>query len=68
MDPPDDLWLGYLYDAGLRHGPLNVHIPANAHLWFGTPEVYPGVRVTAYFPDGRAATRSATVLLHPGFG
>jgi hypothetical protein len=68
MDPPDDLWLGYLFDAGLRHGPLNVHILANSHLWFGSPEVYPRVRVTAFFADGSAATRSATVLLHPGFG
>lgn len=68
LDPPDDLWLGYLYDAGLRHGPLKVHIPANGHLWFGSPELYPRVRVIAFFPTGRAATRSASVLLHPGFG
>jgi hypothetical protein len=68
MGPRDDLWLGYLYDAGLKHGLLKVHVPANAHLWFGSPEVYPRVRVTAFFPDGRSATRSATVLLHPGFG
>jgi hypothetical protein len=67
-DPPDDLWLGYLFDAGLRHGPLRVQIAANAHLWFGSPEVYPRVRVTVFFPNGRAATRSALVLLHPGFG
>lgn len=67
-DPPDDLWLGYLFDAGLRHGALKLHIPANAHLWSGSPELYPRVRVTAFFPNGHAATRSATVLLHPGFG
>jgi len=66
--PSDDLWLGYLFDAGLRHGPLKVRISAGAHLWFGSPEVYPPVRVTAFFPDGHAATRSASVLLHPGFG
>jgi len=29
-DPPDDLWLGYLFDAGLRHGLLKVHISARA--------------------------------------
>ena len=67
-DPPDDLWLGYLYDADLRHGPLNVHVRASTNLWFGTPEVNPRVRVTAFFPNGSSATRSATVLLHPGFG
>lgn len=67
-DPPDDLWLGYLFNAGLGHGLLRVDIPANSRLWFGSPEVYPRVRVTAFFPNGRAATRSTTVLLHPGFG
>lgn len=67
-DPSDDLWLGYLLDAGLRHGRLNVPIPARTHLWLGSPEVFAPVRVVAFFPDGRAAARSATVLLHPGFG
>ncbi len=67
-DPPDDLWLGYLFDAGLRHGPLKVPIPAGAQRWLGTPELFTRARVTAFFPDGRAATRSATVQLHPGFG
>jgi hypothetical protein len=67
-DPPDDLWLGYLDAAGLRHGPLDVHIPPSAELWSGTPEVHPRVRVTVFFADGHAASLSATVLLHPGFG
>jgi hypothetical protein len=66
--PPDDLWLGYLFQAGLRQGALNVHIPRGAHLWFGSPEVYPRVRVTAFFADGHAASLTGTVLLHPGFG
>ncbi|MGI8712623.1 MAG: hypothetical protein ACR2NR_05440 [Solirubrobacteraceae bacterium] len=68
MDPPDDLWLGYLFDAGLRRGPLKVHIPGGAHRWSGSPEVFARVRVIAFFPSGHAAARSATVMLHPGFG
>jgi hypothetical protein len=68
VDGHDDLWLGYLFDAGLRHGPLMVRTPANAHVWFGSPEVHPRVRVTAFFPNGQSAARTATVLLHPGFG
>jgi len=67
-DPRDALWLGRLFDAGLRHGPLDVHILRHDDLWFGTPEVLVCARATAFFPNGRAATRSATVLLHPGFG
>lgn len=67
-DPGTDLWIGYLFDGGLRHGPLKVRIAAGAHLWFGSPEVNPRVRVTAFFPGGDAATTAATVLLHPGFG
>lgn len=66
--PPDDLWLGYLLDASLRHGPLKIHIPTGKRLWLGTPEVWPRVRVTAFFSDGHAATLTGTVLLHPGFG
>jgi hypothetical protein len=66
--PPDDLWLGYLLDASLRHGSLKVHIPRDRRLWLGTPEVWPRVRVTAFFPDGHAASLTGTVLLHPGFG
>jgi hypothetical protein len=67
LDPPDDLWYGYLSDAGLSHGPLDVHrLPGR--LWFGTPEVYPRVRVTAFFADGTAASLHAVDFLHPGFG
>lgn len=68
MDPSDDLWLGYLDDAGLKHGALDVHVPAGVNFWSGSPEVYAPVRVTALFPNGHSATRTATVLLHPGFG
>ncbi|MGH2892697.1 MAG: hypothetical protein ACRDPM_05435 [Solirubrobacteraceae bacterium] len=66
--PPDNLWLGYLDRAGPRHGPLNVQIESNTQQWSGTPEVNAHVRVTAFFPNGRAAALNATVLLHPGFG
>ena len=68
LDLPDDLWLGYLFNAGLRSGPLNVGIPGTVHIWSGSPEVDAQVRVTAFFPDGLAATRGDTVQLHPGFG
>ena len=67
-DPPDDLWLGYLDAAGLRHGHLDVHISPSAHLWSGIPEVDPQVHVTAFFADGHSASLTMTVLLHPGFG
>jgi hypothetical protein len=67
-DQPDNLWLGYLDGAGLRHGPLDVHIPPSSHLWSGTPEVHPRVRLTAFFADGHTASLTTTVLLHPGFG
>ena len=33
-DPPSDLWSGYLYEANLTHGPLDVHLPAGQKLWF----------------------------------
>lgn len=68
MDPPDDLWLGYLDDAGLKHGPLDVHLPAGVNVWSGTPEVDAPVGVSAFFPDGHFGTRTGTVPLHPGFG
>lgn len=68
MDPPDDLWLGYLDDAGLKHGPLDVHLPAGVNVWSGTPEVDAPVGVSAFFPDGHFGTRTGTVPLYPGFG
>lgn len=67
FDPRDDLWYGYLSDAGLSHGPLDVH-RARGRLWFGIPEVSARVRVTAFFADGTAASREAVDVLHPGFG
>jgi hypothetical protein len=67
LDPPDDLWYGYLSDAGLSHGSLDVHRPPG-RLWFGTPEVYPRVGVTVFFADGTAASLHAVDFLHPGFG
>jgi hypothetical protein len=67
-DPHNDLWLGYLDNAGLKHGPLDVHLPAGVKSCSGSPEVDAPVRVTALFPDGHSGTRAGTVLLHPGFG
>lgn len=68
MDFPDDLWHGYLYRAGLRHGPLAVGIAPGATRWSGTPEVQPYVTVTVFFEDGTVASRTSRGLLHPGFG
>jgi hypothetical protein len=65
---PDDLWHGYLYRAGLRHGPLAVGIAPGATRWSGTPEVQPYVTVTVFFKDGTVASRTSRGLLHPGFG
>ena len=68
-DAPDDhLWLGYLYGAGLRHGPLDVHISSHATRWLGTPEVQPPVTVDAFFDDGTVATLTGRGFLHAGFG
>ncbi|MEO6857806.1 MAG: hypothetical protein ABI323_04375 [Solirubrobacteraceae bacterium] len=61
-------WLGYLQSVSLRHGPLRIPVSARTDLWYGTPEVYPQVRVTAFFPNGQEATATGRVLLHPGFG
>ena len=66
--PNDHLWLGYLYNAGLRHGPLGVRIPPHATRWFGTPEVQPPVTVDVFFADGTAGTLTGRGFLHPGFG
>lgn len=67
LDPPDDLWYGYLSDAGLSHGPLDVHRPPG-RAWFGIPEVNPRVLVTAFFADGTVASLHAVDFLHPGYG
>jgi hypothetical protein len=66
--PGDHLWLGYLRDAGLRHGALDVGIPPVATRWFGTPEVQPPVTVAVFFADGTVSTLTARGFLHPGFG
>jgi hypothetical protein len=67
-DPPSDLWLGYLYGAGLRRGPLDVHIPTGRKLWFGEPPVYPRVRLTVFFADARVVSAEFADFLHAGFG
>jgi hypothetical protein len=67
-DPPSHLWSGYLYQAGLRRGPLDVQIPAGRKLWFGEPAVHPRVRLTVFFADGRVASAEFADFLHPGFG
>ncbi len=66
--PNDHLWFGFLYKAGLRHGPLDVHIPPRATRWFGTPEVRPPVTVEVFFQDGAVGTLTSRGFLHPGFG
>jgi len=66
--PRDHLWLGYLYEAGLRHGALDVGIRPAATRWFGTPEVEPAVTVEVLFGDGTVSTLTARGFLHPGFG
>jgi hypothetical protein len=66
--PNDHLWLGYLYGAGLRHGPLDVHISPHATRWFGTPAVQPPVTVDALFQDGTVGTLTGQGFLHAGFG
>lgn len=68
LDPPDDLWQGYLYQAGLRHGPLAVGIAPGASFWSGTREVRPYVTVTVFYEDGTVASRTSRGFLHPGFG
>lgn len=67
-DPRNGLWIGYLENAGLTRGPLDVHLPPGETLWFGEPSLRPHVRVTAFLADGTAATLSATDTLLPGFG
>ena len=66
--PNDHLWLGYLYKAGLRHGPLDVRISPHAIRWFGTPEVQPPVTVDVFFQDGTVGTLTGRGFLHAGFG
>ena len=70
LSPPDTAlgsdWLGYLQSADYRRGPLA--IPRSATRWTGTPAVWTRARVTAFSADGRTATASGQVLMHPGFG
>jgi hypothetical protein len=61
-------WLGYLNDADYRRGPLAVKSRRPGMRWYGTPEVWPRVQITAFFPGGRVATVSGRTLLHPGYG
>ncbi|MGI9184333.1 MAG: hypothetical protein ACR2GZ_05105 [Solirubrobacteraceae bacterium] len=72
LSPPSsgsNLWQGYLQDAGPEHGPLRVRPVSGTRLWFGSPELYPHARVTAFLVGGQvASTGDMTVLLHPGFG
>jgi hypothetical protein len=67
--PGSNLWQGYLQGAGPEHGPLRVRPVQGTRLWFGSPELYPHARVTAFLVGGQvASTGDMTVLLHPGFG
>jgi hypothetical protein len=65
LDPTDDLWYGYLSDAGLSRGPLDVH-RRPSRLWFGTTEVCLRVRVTKVFADGYRVFGASRRLLAPG--
>jgi hypothetical protein len=62
------VWQGYLLGVSLRHGPLRIPVSARQDYWYGSPEVHPRVRVTAFFSNGRVASGTGIVLLHPGFG
>ena len=62
------LWLGYLRDAGLRHEPLDVHLPAGQSRWYGSPLIWVRVKVTARLPNGTPATVAGSAQLHAGFG
>jgi hypothetical protein len=66
LDPRSDLWLGYLDDAGLRHGPLAVQTRGDK--WYGEPFVTPRVVVTVFFSDGTSAMLAGEAQLHAGFG
>lgn len=65
-DPGSDLWLGYLNQAGLRHGPLAVQ--AKGGSWDGDPPVAAHVVLTAFFSDGTVAATAGVDQLHAGFG
>jgi hypothetical protein len=62
------VWQGYLLGASFRHGPLRIPVGSHESFWYGSPEVYAYTRVTAFFADGRVASTTGRVLLHPGFG
>jgi len=66
MDPPDDLWLGYLDEAGLKLGPLDVHLPAGVNLWSGTPEGCSHRPRERVLLDGHFGTRTGTVRFTRG--
>jgi hypothetical protein len=65
-DPRSDLWLGYLYDAGLRHGPLRVQ--AHGDYWYGEPFVTPRIVLAVFFADGTVTEIVGNDQLHAGFG
>jgi hypothetical protein len=65
---PATFWQGYLLGVSLRHGPLSIPVLPRDEFWYGSPEVHPQVRVTAFFPNGHIASTIGRVLLHPGFG
>jgi hypothetical protein len=65
-DAVSDLWLGYLDDAGLRHGPLRVQ--AHGNYWYGAPVVSPHVVLTVFFADGTMTTIAGSGQLDAGFG
>ena len=70
LSPPSDrgsdVWLGYLDDAGLGHGPLAVK--ARGGHWYGEPPVTARVVLTAFFADGTIAVMRGGDSLYAGFG
>jgi hypothetical protein len=65
-DPGSNIWLGYLINAGLGHGPLAVR--AHRGRWTGEPIVAPRVVLRVVFLDGTVGTLQGPSQLHPGFG
>lgn len=67
-NPRRNLWLGYLNNAGLRDGPLDVHLPAGQSSWVGSPGVRARVQVRAWLFNGTTTALAGSAQLHAGFG
>jgi hypothetical protein len=67
--PAKRTWVfeGFLDDAGLDGGPLEVRLRPDGR-WLGVPPVRGKLRVVAHYGDGRTASRTVTFHLSPGWG